>query len=172
MYTSWRIFVVSLLLILVGMVAAIWFGGQQLGEYQEKKQAIEKATMKIAALQEIQLEHPQLEVYQMDMAKQRHRWEKFLPDRIQMAELLAYAQNSARNAGMELQELEPMASKAQGKLQVHPLNLRLQGDYFSLVTLLRQFDRGEYFVQIGAMDLEQKPEGLSSRLVLNFFSTH
>lgn len=170
MLKGWRIFIASLasLFLLVG--AAVWYGGQQLEGCEAKKAAIEKATARAAALNELQLGHDNLEVYQMEVAKQRQMAERLLPKQIQMAELLAHVQQIAKNSGVALQELVPMERKIQGQLQVQPIKVRLQGDFFALLEFFRQLDKGAPLVQVGNMELKQQPEGLISRLVLKFYA--
>ena len=159
MLRAWRIFMASTIFLAFLLGMGIWYGHQQMEAYQEQRQAIEKATTRVAALNQLQMDHTNLEVYQMEVAKQR-----------QMAELLAYVQQTARNSGLELQELMPMDSKPLGKLQIQPVKVRLQGDYFPLLEFLRQLDKGAPLVQIGNMELKQQPEGLSSKFTLNFYA--
>lgn len=130
MLRAWRIFIASTIFLAFLLGMGIWYGHQQMEAYQEQRQAIEKATTRVAALNQLQMDHTNLEVYQMEVAKQRQLAEKLLPRNIQMAELLAYVQQTARNSGLELQELMPMDSKPLGKLQIQPVKVRLQGDYF------------------------------------------
>lgn len=170
MLRAWHIFIASTILLAFLLGMGIWYGYQQLEAYQEQRQAIEKATTRVAALNQLQMEHTNLEVYQMEVAKQRQMAEKLLPRNIQMAELLAYVQQTARNSGLELQELMPMDSKPLGKLQIQPVKVILQGDYFPLLEFLRQLDKGAPLVQIGNMELKQQPEGLSSKFTLNFYA--
>ena len=170
MLRAWRIFIASTIFLAFLLGMGIWYGYQQLEAYQEQRQAIEKATTRVAALNQLQMEHANLEVYQMEVAKQRQMAEKLLPRNIQMAELLAYVQQTARNSGLVLQELMPMDSKPLGKLQIQPVKVRLQGDYFHLLDFLRQMDKGAPLVQIGNMELKQQPEGLSSKFTLNFYA--
>ena len=121
MLRAWRIFIASTIFLAFLLGMGIWYGHQQLEAYQEQRQAIEKATTRVAALNQLQMDHTNLEVYQMEVAKQRQMAEKLLPRNIQMAELLAYVQQAARNSGLELQELMPMDSKPLGKLQIQPV---------------------------------------------------
>lgn len=170
MLRAWRIFMASTIFLAFLLGMGIWYGYQQMEAYQEQRQAIEKATTRVAALNQLQMDHTNLEVYQMEVAKQRQMAEKLLPRNIQMAELLAYVQQTARNSGLELQELMPMDSKPLGKLQIQPVKVRLQGEYFPLLEFLRQLDKGTPLVQIGNMELKQQPEGLSSKFTLNFYA--
>lgn len=170
MLRAWRIFIASTISLAFLLGMGIWYGHQQLEAYQEQRQAIEKATTRVAALNQLQMDHTNLEVYQMEVVKQRQIAEKLLPRNIQMAELLAYVQQTARNSELELQELMPMDSKPLGKLQIQPVKVRLQGDYFHLLDFLRQLDKGAPLVQIGNMELKQQPEGLSSKFTLNFYA--
>lgn len=170
MLRAWRIFIASTISLAFLLGMGIWYGHQQLEAYQEQRQAIEKATTRVAALNQLQMDHTNLEVYQMEVAKQRQMAEKLLPRNIQMAELLAYVQQTARNSGLELQELMPMDSKPLGKLQIQPVKVKLQGDYFHLLDFLRQLDKGAPLVHIGNMELKQQPEGLSSKFTLNFYA--
>lgn len=170
MLKGWRIFMASLGLLLLLLGGTIWYGEQQLAVYESKKIAIENATAKAVALNELQLEHGNLEVYQMEVAQQRQMAEKLLPKQIQMAELLAHVQQIAKNSGIELQELVPMEGKAQGKLQIQPIKVRLQGDFFALLEFFRQMDKSAPMVQVGNMELKQQPEGLISKLLLNFYA--
>ena len=170
MLRAWRIFAVSVALLGFWLGAGIYYGGHEWEIYQEKKQAIEKAAGRIAALNELQQEHPNLEGYQMEIAKQRQKAERLLPANMQMAELLAYVQQSARSSGMELQEVVPVSARPQGKLTVQPVKVRLQGDYFAMLDFLCHLDRGTPLVKIGTMELRQEQEGLDSRLVLNFYA--
>ena len=170
MLRAWRIFIASTIFLAFLLGMGIWYGHQQMEAYQEQRQAIEKATTRVAALNQLQMDHTNLEVYQMEVAKQRQMAEKLLPRNIQMAELLAYVQQTARNSGLELQELMPMDSKPLGKLQIQHVKVRLQGDYFPLLEFLRQLDKGAPLVKIGNMELKQQPEGLSSKFTLNFYA--
>ena len=106
----------------------------------------------------------------MEVAKQRQMAERLLPKQIQMAELLAHVQQIAKNSGVALQELVPMERKIQGQLQVQPIKVRLQGDFFALLEFFRQMDKAAPLVQVGNMELKQQPEGLISRLVLKFYA--
>lgn len=170
MLKEWRIFMASLGLLILLLGSTIWYGEQQLAVYESKKIAIENATARAAALNELQLEHSNLEAYQMEVAQKRQTAEKLLPKQIQMAELLAHVQQVAKNSGIELQELVPMEGKAQGKLQIQPIKVRLQGDFFALLEFFRQLDKSAPLVQVGNMELKQQPEGLISRLLLNFYA--
>ena len=170
MLKGWRIFIVSLLSLFLLISTVAWYGEQQLEGYETKKAAIEKAAARAAALHELQLGHDNLEAYQMEVAKQRQMAERLLPKQIQMAELLAHVQQIAKNSGVALQELVPMESKMQGRLQVQPIKVRLQGDFFALLEFFRQMDKAAPLVQVGNMELKQQPEGLMSKLVLKFYA--
>ena len=79
MLKEWRIFMASLGLLILLLGSTIWYGEQQLAVYESKKIAIENATARAAALNELQLEHSNLEAYQMEVAQKRQTAEKLLP---------------------------------------------------------------------------------------------
>ena len=88
MLRAWRIFMASTIFLAFLLGMGIWYGHQQMEAYQEQRQAIEKATTRVAALNQLQMDHTNLEVYQMEVAKQRQMAEKLLPKNILVIPIL------------------------------------------------------------------------------------
>ena len=91
-------------------ILAVFAGIQavELGEHYESQQkGLLEINGRLAQLKAIQAQHPDLEVYEMEVESQRKHVDALLPDKLETGALLPKLQQNALKSGLKLRELLP-----------------------------------------------------------------
>ena len=154
-------------------ILAVFAGIQavELGEHYESQQkGLLKINGRLAQLKAIQAQHPDLEVYEMEVESQRKHVDALLPDKLETGALLPKLQQNALKSGLKLRELLPGERVQEQGARALPLQIKVAGDYFGLLDFVKSLEKAAPFCRITAMEMEQKGNELEAMLQVNVYS--
>ncbi|MDD3114539.1 MAG: type 4a pilus biogenesis protein PilO [Anaerovibrio sp.] len=169
MKVQWGIFAGSVFLLAGIWLCLAWQGVQLADEMQQREGRLQELKAQAAALQALQSEHNNLELYQLEVAGKRELAEKMLPGEMESAVLLDSIKKAADSSGMELRELVPGQPDMEDGVADMAVKVKLSGDYFSLLDFLRRVQNGTRLIHIDTMDLIQHQD-LECQLGMKVFA--
>ena len=147
-----------------------WQAFEMREHYVQQQDRLQEYNGRLSRLKALQEQHPDLEMYQMEIEAQRKRTDQLLPDAMNMAGLLPQLQKNILRSGLEMKELLPGEIVKENGVSAQPLQVKVEGNYFGMLEFIRTMENGAPLCQVSAMDLQQKGNVLSAKLQFKVFS--
>lgn len=165
------VMVLSLILgLLFMMETCLWSGLRgRMTELEERcrieKQQLQEASAYVRS-------HPDPEKPLQEIRNQLKLFNQLLPAQPETAAFAAYLEQAAIAGGVRLVSLRPATTTVKQGLQATPVELVLQGKYFSSLTFLRKLEETTRQINVSSFDVKNREDTLEMHLTVLIYSLH
>lgn len=125
--------------------------------------------LQVKALREYMSQYPSIDRHKEETVEKNLAARRRLPEEIDTADFAASLQRMGRELGVTIKELRPgkiMVSKPYSSQQVE---MKLDGDYFAVVSLLQRLHEQERFCIVDSLEAKGTSAGVEWRVLMEIF---
>ena len=124
---------------------------------------------KVAVVESFILSNPDTGKHLSDLNLALQKVEKALPGSMDLSHFLQQLERDAKAAGVRLVNVKPSALADRAGYREMPIELTVEGSYYSTLSFLKKLEDGERFSLPASFLIQRKQDKLSTRLNLQIF---
>lgn len=136
----------------------------------EKKRLLQQEELKVAAVENYILAHPDVDKRLAELQQSLLRVEKALPGSMDVSVFMGQLQKDATEAGVRVLSVRPSAMVERTGYREMPVEVSLQGSFFQVMALFKKLEDGERFSLPNTVLIQKNQEILTARINLLIFS--
>lgn len=124
----------------------------------------------VIAVQNYQNAHLDREAFMKEIVEAQQRADKAMPDEMEQGAFLSRLQQEAIGAGLKLRQVKPGEVDMEGDCRVLPVEVQMAGNYFQLLSFLRDLDKEERFMQLRDLKVHSEQGHLQCDMKICIFA--
>ena len=124
---------------------------------------------KVAVVESFILSNPDTAKHLSDLNLALQKVEKSLPGSLDLSHFLQQLERDAKAAGIRLINVKPSAMTDKAGYREMPIELTVEGSYYSTLSFLKKLEDGERFSLPASFLIQRKQDKLTTRLNLQIF---
>ena len=136
----------------------------------EMEDQLKSEQQKVSAVEGFILSNPNIEQYLQEMQRNQAKTEMLLPGGLDVSKFISQLEKDARTSGLRLINVKPAASADKSGYREMPVELSVEGSYFSIVSFMKKLEDGERFSVPTAFLIQPKQTVLAARINLQIFA--
>ena len=137
----------------------------------EESEAEAMKDMKIVtAVQNYQNAHLDKEAFMKEVVEAQQRVDKAMPEEMEQGAFLSRLQQEAIGAGLKLRQVKPGEIAVEDDCRMLPVEVQMAGNYFQLLSFLRDLDKEERFMQLRDLKVHSEQGHLQCDMKICIFA--
>lgn len=136
----------------------------------EQKRLLQQEELKVAAVENYILAHPDVDKRLAELQQSLLRVEKALPGSMDVSVFMGQLQKDATEAGVRVLSVRPSVMVERTGYREMPVEVSLQGSFFQVMALFKKLEDGERFSLPNTVLIQKNQEILTARINLLIFS--
>lgn len=159
---------VGLVLCWVGVLGGLLpWGADNLAQIRRETASCQE---ELADLQELQERHPNLEAYQMELARSCQEAAGLLPEQMETLSFLSQLQESSKENNVRLLEVRPGGVQQAGQVYEQNIEVTAVGDFFAVYRWLGRLQQGKRYCNIQRFAVSREEAGLLCHASLSIYA--
>lgn len=160
----------GVLLLAIGTLLSSYVLYPQESRGLELERQLAAERQKLAAVESFMLAHPEPEAYLQEMQRSQAKNELMLPVNLDVSKFIAQLEKDSKAAGVKLLSVKPSAAVEKAGYREMPMELMLEGTFYSIMSFLKRLEDGERFCVPASFLIQSKQNLLSVKLNLLIFA--